>query len=498
MLGENEGRDLLRQTFEESYFDFFWYFWDTIVEDPFVPNWHIALICQELQALGERIRDRQPKAYDLIINVPPGSSKSMMATVMFPVWLWTIDPTIRIISGSHSGSLSLGHSSLARDVLASDKFQYLYGHEVEIRKDMDSKGYYKNTHTGSRRSTSSGSKITGEHAHLLLIDDPIDPEGVVSTAIMERTHRWMNQTLPSRVVEKKLTPMVLIMQRLHRADPTGVMLQQAEESAPFNVRQICLPATDEYPFTPADQVVRFNGEERTVAEWYAHGGGFLDPIRMGATVLEQFKIKLGSAGYAGQFGQNPRATEGNLVKKGMLPVIDWHQVPREALRKVRDFTVDSADKTKRTNDYSGFLCYTEFKGYVFLFNYLDVKERFSQRVRMLRDFIETNGSPQSRVYIEPKSSGPAIIQFMQDHTQINVLEWVMAEGDKVARLNSIMPFLEARRVVLVKGPWNDEFINNVLSFQGRQVDKAEEVDTLVMACINVFLRKSSTGYRLHI
>lgn len=497
-LGIPEIIALKRETFEESYYAFFCHFWDTIVEDPLIKNWHLKLICDELEEIGRRVVNREPKKWDLIINVPPGSSKSMMATVMFPAWLWTQDASLRIISGSHSGGLSMDHSALSRDVIASQKYQELYGNEVIIRKDQDAKSFYKTTLHGSRKSTSAGSKITGQHAHLLIIDDPIDPEGVVSSAIMERTDRWMNKTLPSRKVDKELTPTILIMQRLHVNDPTGVMLRQAKESEHLQVKHISLPATMRHNISPKDQLVEWEGKKQTVEEWYMEGGGFLDPHRMGASVLEPFKIKLGSAGYAGQFGQDPRAVEGNLVKKFMLPVLDWHQVPDQMLKKVRDFTVDSADKTKETNDYSGFLCYTEFRGYVFILNYLDVKERFSKRVKMLRDFVQQNGSVQSRVFIEPKSSGVAIIQFLQDHTSMNVIEWVMPEGDKVARLNSILPFLEARRLVLLKGPWNDSFINNVLTFYRPGVDKGEEVDTMVMAGVNVFLRKVSSGYSLEV
>ncbi len=40
-----------------------------------------------MQELSYYIVNRLPKPYDLIINVPPGSTKSTITTIMFPVWL---------------------------------------------------------------------------------------------------------------------------------------------------------------------------------------------------------------------------------------------------------------------------------------------------------------------------------------------------------------------------------------------------------------------------
>ena len=58
----------------------------------------------------ERVAQRKDKLYDLIINIPPGTSKSTIATVMLPAWAWTIDPRIRNLTASYSASLSTDHA----------------------------------------------------------------------------------------------------------------------------------------------------------------------------------------------------------------------------------------------------------------------------------------------------------------------------------------------------------------------------------------------------
>src|SRR5690625_5810921 len=59
-------------------------FWEVIIPEPFVDAPHIKFLCDEVQKVGERIVERKPKLHDLIINITPGTTKSTIATVVFP------------------------------------------------------------------------------------------------------------------------------------------------------------------------------------------------------------------------------------------------------------------------------------------------------------------------------------------------------------------------------------------------------------------------------
>jgi len=54
---------------------------------PYVHGWHVDAIAEHLEAVtaGQITR--------LLINVPPGCSKSLVTSVLWPSWVWTIDPT---------------------------------------------------------------------------------------------------------------------------------------------------------------------------------------------------------------------------------------------------------------------------------------------------------------------------------------------------------------------------------------------------------------------
>ena len=77
-------------------------FWSEIEPEEFQDNWHIKYICDEIQIVAERVFKREPKLYDLVINIPPGQSKSTIVTVMAPAWFWANDQTIRTIDGTVS------------------------------------------------------------------------------------------------------------------------------------------------------------------------------------------------------------------------------------------------------------------------------------------------------------------------------------------------------------------------------------------------------------
>lgn len=466
----------------QSYFEFFKYFWPEVSGEPLIANWHIEFICDELQKVGELVINRLPKEYDLIINVPPGSSKSTMATVLFPVWLWANDPTLQVISGAYSATLSIKHSTDSRTVIRSERFQELFRGSFEMRRDEDAKTFYRNTKGGYRLATSTGASVTGQHGHVIIVDDPIDPKGVKSDVVLEGVNEWMDKTLSSRKVDKENTPTILIMQRLHEDDPTGNWLSKRDEGGK-KVRHICLPATSDFDVQPEE------AKENYI-------DGYLDPVRLGPGVLKEAKTDLGSKDFAGQFGQSPRPLEGNLILRSYLQVVSPEKLPAYILRDlVRDIVADTAFKEKQQNDPSGFLAYTTHKNYLFLTGWRKGRWAFPDLIAQLKQFVSDEGSSQSRVSIEPKASGVSVVQTLQNTTALNVFEWEMITGDKVERVNSILPFLEAKKVFLIRGPWTDDFIDECLVFPNGKHDEA--VDCLVMACVNAFVRKKESGYTFY-
>src|SRR6516165_657264 len=66
---------------------------------PFRSNWHIDLVCEYLQAVSLGQINR------LVINMPPRYGKSILVSVLWPVWEWIQHPTRRWLFVSHSEAL---------------------------------------------------------------------------------------------------------------------------------------------------------------------------------------------------------------------------------------------------------------------------------------------------------------------------------------------------------------------------------------------------------
>lgn len=309
-------------------FKFVQEFWSVLIPEDPVWNWHIETICDEIQTdllricrLPERwewfeterykapAKNREPKLHDILLNVPPGTTKSTILSVMAPAWLWTVDATLRIGTGSYSGDLSMGLAMKSRDIIQSDKYR-LYFPEVKIRDDNNNKGHYINTAGGERYATSTGGTIVGIHFHLIIIDDPVNTKQVNSEAQLEEATDFINTTLSTRKVDKKITLTIIVMQRLHEKDPAGDWIRKWQEEG-FKLKWICLPAKiggdgDVYPPKLADKYIN----------------GFLDPIRLDDEVLDAARIQLGSYGYAGQMDQNPTPKGGGIWQQWFVPVAD--------------------------------------------------------------------------------------------------------------------------------------------------------------------------------
>src|SRR5271155_4759256 len=107
--------DLLdRALAERSFAEFVPQAWRVLEpKTPFLDNWHIALLAEYLEAVAAGGITR------LIINVPPRSGKSLLATIFLPCWVWRRSPAERFMFASYSAALATKHSVDRRALLQS-------------------------------------------------------------------------------------------------------------------------------------------------------------------------------------------------------------------------------------------------------------------------------------------------------------------------------------------------------------------------------------------
>lgn len=445
-----------RELCRRSFYFFVQLFWPVVISEPPVWNWHIKKLCDELQAEAERIKARKLADFDyFIINVPPGSSKSTIISEMYPCWVWTIDVAQRFICGSHNATVAEDIADKCKKIFTSDLYARLFP-DVGIRSDA--KTHLENGHNGERYTTSTGTGITGIHAHQIIVDDPLNPQETASEAQMKTANKWITETLSTRKVDKSIAITIIVMQRLHDLDPTGFLLSNKK----LRIKHICLPGEVSKNIVPA--------------EWRKlYKDGLFDPIRLSRATLNTMEVQLGSYGYSGQIMQEPANLENGLIKKKWFEIVDI-----DISGYPKSFVLDTAYTKKTDNDPSGFLAYVLRNNELIITNWESHRLEFPKLVNYTETFAKNNGyTYESILRVEPKASGKSLVQQLYSQTDLNIAEAENPEKDKVTRATSITKILESGRVKLLRGNWNEAFLIEVCTFPKAAHD--ESVDCLVMA-----------------
>ena len=178
----------------------------------------------------------------LIINCPPRYSKTEMLKAFVKKGL-AINPASKYIMLSYSANLALDNSERIKDAVDSDWYREIFPW-VQIKKDSHSKQKWYTTMGGGIYATSSDGQVTGFGAGLvkeegaedfdieakrgswggaIIIDDPLKPLDASSPVKRQKVNDQFENTIRSRVNDRS-TPIIIIMQRLHKQDLCGYLL----------------------------------------------------------------------------------------------------------------------------------------------------------------------------------------------------------------------------------------------------------------------------------
>lgn len=457
------------ERFDDCFYNFVKLFWKEIVKDKFIDNWHIKYLCNELQEWSKTLINREKKKHDMIINISPGESKSTICSVMFPAWLWTIDPTLRIITVSYNADLSIDLSVKTKDVINSDLYQLIWGNSFKIRDDFDSKALYKNNKGGERIATSVGAKLTGFHGHLKIMDDPNNPHEVGNPDLFQRDSNWYDDVYASRNVEESITLELVVQQRVGINDMTAHLLSKAKK----NFKHIKLPATLEYSVLPG-----------SLMKYYKDG--LMNPIRRGWDIMETIRDSVGNIVYDAQYGQEPSQSGGGMVSKEDFQILTATEIDPEIWSNPVYYFVDSAFKDKEHNDPTGILVVIPHNNDIYVLDYIDERMNyFKLKERLKEIYFEYSGSQaNSLMVVEEASSGYAILNELSIDTPMNLKPYPKSNDSKFGRFNSCVNIMKAGRVKIIDDSfvgkkWNHKYIETLTKFPNVRHDEA--VDVTIMA-----------------
>jgi phage terminase large subunit-like protein len=205
----------------------------------FVDGWAIRAIAEHLEA----VTSGQIKK--LLINVPPGFSKSLLVNVYWPAWEWGPKerPHERYICTSFDQTLVIRDNIKCRNLLLSDEYQMVYGDVFTLSQDQNTKVRFSNSKTGWKAAKAIGG-LTGDRGSRFIFDDPQSVLGAASDAETDTILESFSHAMPTRV-QTKDDPFIGIMQRLRENDVSGFIL--ANELG-FEHLVIPMHYTDNHPF----------------------------------------------------------------------------------------------------------------------------------------------------------------------------------------------------------------------------------------------------------
>jgi predicted phage terminase large subunit-like protein len=295
LFGNVTLEDVEREYLKRNFKEFVKAAWQYVDPDPLVWNWHMDAICDHLQGVSDG------HITNLLINVPPGTSKTQLTSVLWPAFEWAGRPEGRWMFASYDHRLSTQHSVRCRTLIGSPWYQARW--PVQITTDQNQKTYFENERKGYRLATSVGSHGLGQHPDRIVIDDPQDDEGAASDIKRASTLEWWRGTISTRGVSRGVRK-VCIMQRLHEEDLAAHLLDTKEWT------HLMLPMR----YEPERKCVTFFGGKK-FEDPRTEPGELLDKKRFPEDKVASMEAELGPYKTAGQFQQRPQPAGGGIIKK---------------------------------------------------------------------------------------------------------------------------------------------------------------------------------------
>lgn len=451
-------------------------------------NWHHRLLAEALE------RFSRGDARRLLISMPPRHGKTELAVKALGAWLLGRDPDARIVHGAYSSRLATKNSKSCRRIVGSpeyaqvfpdvrlpDRREILQGEYTMQAAEWELAGGARG---GFYASGLSGS-VTGMGGGFILIDDPCKNREQAESAIYQDTvlerylDDWASRTeapdcrlvMATRWGARDLIGQLL---ELAQSDDTAdqwevinipAILQVEEERTAGDTRELGDPIWPELYLRPEEwdrPPARDKLVERARKDLLQ---------RIGATIG-------GEALYQG------RATvrSGGLVREDWL-VHRWQTLPTLPGEWVQSWDPKASSSKRPWASYTvGQVWYRPTgQATCYLVDERRGKVGIDGALSMIREL--SAAYPQAtRKIVERKGYGGAMLDLLR--SELTGLDDHVPKGDKVTRLEAVIPLLSGGNVILPDAtvrPWVTDWVREVTRFSGKPTDVADRVDAMSQA-----------------
>lgn len=440
-------------------------FWPVLQPEELLWNWHADAVVEHLEAVT------RGEIRNMLFCMPPGCMKSLLISIFWPAWEWTIRPDEKYVFSSYSEEMTFELADKSRRVIQDAKYVAMFPKAV-LRKDQNRISKFENESFGFRISTTPGGTVTGKHGTRNVFDDLSKAQDASGRALFEPTNIkkandfWFG-TMSSRVSTPSRHANVGVMQRLHHEDTAGKCIEKGYHT-------LILP-------------MEFGGVQRSTSfiDPRKVKGELLWPARFSAEFLASIKENLSVRDSAAQYDQDPTPPGGNVFKEEWFRT--WgredsikHKILPHGMMVFQSW--DCAFKGKATSDFvvgqvwgfhnNDFLLLAQYKG----------QWTFSETRDAMR--LAAKEWPQTvTTYVEDKANGTAVMDELR--REIMNFAPVNPDGGKDTRANAIEPMVRNGAVYIpcpIANPWVREFLTEAKNFPYAKND--DQVDAFTQAIVN--------------
>ena len=446
-------RQLYRQLYKKSFYEFAKEFWNEADPQPFVDGKVVQIFCEIAQYFtrswigyneievntteylnkGYNVVDVREGKKNVSIAVCPRHSKTMIFSVMFPVWTQTNTP-LKAAAISHTSGLAIDINKKRQKIMNSEKFKYFF---PEIVLETNTSHSIKTTSAGEMFAIARES-ATGFGADILTLDDLVNAaQARRDRQEMENAWSFMTDTLPSRVNDVSRYVILNIAQRLAPNDIEGRIRDNISIASQYSF--VTMPAQFD-----VDTVIvcPITG---TLFEFKA--GDFLWPERFGD--YSGLRAQVGETVWMSQYLQKPQYSDSTIIKEDMIIEKDYMDCP----------TIDQADmiygshdfpvKDKETSDFLGSLIAYKVRGTLYITDCLEKRMAFVESINYVKRLSDVHFGMIH--VIEDKANGSPILQQLAEEVA-GLQAFQPGTASKTQRLESASYYMN--NIVFIKNKFN--------------------------------------------
>lgn len=444
-----------RELGRRSLYDFASLAWAQVEPSSFVGNWHLEALADFLTEVSSGSIRRG------VVNVPPGTGKSLFSGVFWPAWVWISSPETRWQNVSYDDALVTRDASKLIRLLRSEWFVARWGERLP--RGALAISNFATLAGGGRLSTSIRGAATGWHCDIQAFDDPVKPAeaAIVTGRALEATWETIENTFGSRARHVPTFRRLIIQQRIHEDDPAGRAIDRG--------------------WTPLIFPMLYDPEIGDLRDARTSAGEPLFPERYPLEELDRMRSSgdVSADTWETQYQQRPARKGGSIFQEGWIDVVDPSVVANVHGRSIQSW--DLAFKGGETSDCVAGQwwrsAWVDGVSHFFLCDVPSFEARtFLETLNEIRWRRET--WPSEEALIEDKANGPAIDDVLSKEFP-GWVRTVNPEGGKTARAHAISKYWAAKRVHLVNGPHVARWRTTLSRFP--RVKRDDEIDAMTQA-----------------